>query len=901
MPAELTSFVGRNDELLDIERLASARRMVTLTGAGGSGKTRLALRTATRLADTSPDGVWLVDLGAVTEPLQVPRLVATTVGVLVEPGGDQNRALAAQLRGRRMVLCLDTCEHLLDATAALAETVLRTCPDVSILATSREPLGVEGEAVWRVPSLTDSDALRLFVDRATLAAPGFEEDPVLDEVRAVCTRVDHLPLAVELAAAWVRALSPGQIAAGLDDSFRMLAGGSRRAIPRHQTLLASMAWSHALLDDDEQTAFRRLAVFSGAFSLEAMTAVCGDDGPLGSDALDMVGRLVDKSLVTVRQGDDEVRYRLLDTVRQYGEEQLAAAGETELVRDRHLDHFLGLAEGAAPGLEVDQDTWRRELDSHHDNISAALLWGLALPTHRAERGRRLAAAMARQWFIRGQAAEGLESLARAVDLDPDDRSPLQGRLLAGTAMLGMVSGRTDLVADTAERGLGIATETGDEATRARCLTMAAYPYFFVDFERCQALCAEGRAAGEAAGDVFSRDWAAVVEAYTLQTRGRHDEAVALARLAYEGSWPRGDRFCAAFARGVESFVSMVTGDVRGGAAIGEHMLEIVTPLGDYFAVGTNTANAALAMGMNGNIAEARRLMAPIVRSLDSAPAVDVVGFMVTTGLLALWDGDLDDAVRWFERGVARLDDNPRDWTATRCLPGLVATLRRLGRTDEAADYAAKAVPLATGHDTPFELTYLIDEQALLVHGTNPDRARALHHDALALRTTHGLRTGFVDSLEGLTRLEADAGNHEEAVRLLATSDTARADMGYPRPPVAVAEHEALVGTLRAGLGEEPFATLWDDGASRSLDVAVAGVTRGRGPRTRPSVGWESLTPTELEVVRLAREGLSNPEIATRLYMSRSTVKAHLAHVYSKLGVANRTELATVAGAELGEE
>jgi len=905
LPVSLTTFVGRDAELDDIEQLVSERRLVTLTGVGGCGKTRLALRLGERLADRWPDGFWLVDLGSVSDPALVPGLAASAAGVLVEPGGDQVHGLAAQLGSRQMLLCLDTCEHMLDATAELTDTVLRRCPGVTLLATSREPLGVEGETVWRVPSLRHEEAARLFADRAELVAPGFDLDAAGDDVGLVCSRVDHIPLAIELAAAWVRALSPGQIAAELEDHHRLLAGGARRSIPRHQTLMASMQWSHALLEEQEQVWFRRMAVFSGTFTLDAAASVCGDEeSGDGSDpgALQVLGRLLDKSLVTVREARGEVRYRLLDTIRQYAEERLRAAGETEPVRDRHLDYFLDLAEGALPGLESDQDSWREMLESHRDNINAALQWGLSPPSERADKGRRLAAAMCRQWFIRSQSAEGLDFLDRAVDLDPADRSALQGRLLVGTAMLGMVSGHTDLVADAAERGLEIAAEVGDEVTRARCLAMAAYPLFFVDFERCQQLTTLAREAGQAAGDPFARDWAAVLEGYSLQTRNRHDEAVVLARLAYERSWPRGDRFTAAFARGIEIFIELVTGDLRAAVSIGDDVVRIVRPLGDYFAVGTNTVNAALAVGMAGDLAEARRMLEPVVRSLDREREVDVVGFMVPFGLVNLWDGDLQGAVSWFDRGVQRMTGTTaRDWTAARCLPGYVGALRRLGRLDEAAEWAATGVEVETEYGASYELSNVLDEQARLLRRDDPERARGVHLEALAIRRDIGLRTGYADSLDALAELEADARRHAEAVRLLAVSSAARDEMSYPRPPVDLPEHAGLVAELRTGLGEEEFDALWEEAAGRPLDDTVAVLMRGRGPRNRPQVGWQSLTPTELDVVRLVSEGLSNPEIAGRLYVSRSTVKAHLAHIYAKVGVGNRTELATLASSELAEE
>jgi len=341
---------------------------------------------------------------------------------------------------------------------------------------------------------------------------------------------------------------------------------------------------------------------------------------------------------------------------------------------------------------------------------------------------------------------------------------------------------------------------------------------------------------------------------------------------------------------------MLGGDVRAGAAIGQEAVGIATPLADYFAVGTNTCNAAQAVGMAGDIAEARKMMDPVIRSRDTAPETDVVGFMVPYGLMYLWDGDLEEAVVWFERGVRRMTAETRDWTAARCLPGLVSALRRLGRTEAAAEYAALAVTIENEFDAPYELANVLDEQARLVRDADPDRARDLHLEALVVRRTHGLRTCYVDSLDALAALEARAGKDAEAVRLLAVSDAGREQMGYPRPPVDQPEHDDLVAALRTALGQD-FAAPWTDAATGSLDDAAATLTRGRGRRDRPSTGWESLTPTELDVTRLTSEGLSNPEIGARLYMSRSTVKSHLAHIYSKVGVANRTELAVLAGAQ----
>jgi predicted ATPase/DNA-binding CsgD family transcriptional regulator len=882
-PVRLTTFVGRAAELAEVEELVRLRRLVTLTGVGGCGKTRLAGEVCQRLPSAA-----VVDLGLVSDPGVVPASVAAALGLPAEPTASPLPRLAARLADRELLLCLDTCEHVLDAAAELADELLRGCPGLSVLATSREPLGVEGETVWRVPTLRPDEAATLFADRAALVRPRFELTEHRAGVAAVCARVDNIPLAVELAAAWVRVLSPAQIATGLEESARLLSGRRRRSAPRHRTMQASMAWSHDLLTDRERVLFRRLAVFASTFGADAAGYV--DAEPDRSETLSLVGRLVDTSLVTTVEDAGQVRYRLLDTVRDYAEDRLVAAGEAEQVRDRHLDHFLALAERAEPGLDSDQDRWLELLDRDRANVDAALEWAL-VPGPRADRGRRLAAATARHWQLRGRTVEGLDALRRAVELAPTDESALQARLLTGTAMLAMVSGHPVLVTDATTRA---GEQPADDGTRARALTLAAFPVFFRDFADCQQRAAAAEQAAEAAGDPFARDFAAVLQGYSLQTRNRHAEAVAVARAAYDRSLARGDRFCAGFARGVEIFTTAVGGDVTGAVAVGREVLEIVTPLRDYFAVGTNTSNAAQALVLAGRLAEARRLMDPIVRSLATTPEADVVGFMVPYGLLHLYAGEPAEALRWFRAGVRRMSDGGQDWTAGRCLPGLVGALRRLGRTGEATEWAARAVAVESAFGAMYELSDVLDEQARLLAADDRVRARDVALQALTLRKAHDVRLGYPASLELLAVLGDDAA---EAVRLLALADALRAAAGAPLPAVDRAEHGELVAGLRDELGEAAFAARWRGGAAAEPDAVVAALTRGRGPRVRPPAGWESLTPTETEVVRLVSTGLSNPEIAARLYMSRSTVKTHLGHIYAKLGVANRTALARLASSQ----
>ena len=412
----LTRFVGRKAEVDTVVGLLSAQRLVSLTGVGGVGKTRLAVEAAARvLADDGfPDGVWLVELAHLTEPRLVAKAVAGVLGV--EEGDDQplEQLLAAHLRTRDVLLVVDNCEHLVDACAELLDTLLRTAPRLRVLATSRERLGVPGELAWTVPPLDvtgdegQPEAVELFVDRAVLVRPDFVPDAAGTEaVAAICRRLDGLPLAIELAAARLGALSVQEILDRLDDRFRLLADGFRTGLPRQQTLEAAVAWSHDLLTADEQRLLRRLAVFRGGFTLDAAEAVCAGAGVDAPAVLELLGRLVRKSLVVARQTpDDRTRYRLLETIRQYADARLAEADETSAHRRRHAELYRDLAERFHDEVQTGwaPSPWQARLEHELDNVRAALSWSLEHGA--AETAARTAGALFLSWqeghFIEGR-------------------------------------------------------------------------------------------------------------------------------------------------------------------------------------------------------------------------------------------------------------------------------------------------------------------------------------------------------------------------------------------------------------------------------------------------------------------------------------------------------------------
>lgn len=442
LPVHLTPFIGRERELAELLGLALMSRLLTLTGAGGSGKTRLARELAVR-ASTSFERVGWVDLVPITDGGAIAQHVAASLHIHERPNTPPLTLLIDALRDQRAILVLDNCEHVVDACAVLSEALLRACPGLTVLATSREALGVASETAWLVPPLSRKEAVQLFNERARLALPTFvASDANMSPVSEICRRLDGIPLAIELAAARVRVLSPEQIASRLDDAFRLLTRGSRSALPRHRTLRATMEWSFGLLGTREQVLLRRLAVFAGTFTLEAAEEVCAGD-PLGvEDILDGVTALVDKSLIVMAAGDGVARYRLLETVRQYGVERLEEANERFAVMSRFAAHYIAAVEVAAPfivGGPAAPGLIER-LRADYDNIRAAASWACDDPS-RAELALRFVGGLGWFWYTQGQFRDAREFENRALAFDASGIDPLiVGRARLASALTAFFQG-----------------------------------------------------------------------------------------------------------------------------------------------------------------------------------------------------------------------------------------------------------------------------------------------------------------------------------------------------------------------------------------------------------------------------------------------------------------------------
>jgi predicted ATPase/DNA-binding CsgD family transcriptional regulator len=614
LPAEVTRFIGRQQELSQIRAALGRYRLVTLRGVGGVGKTRLALHLAADLRCSFDDGVWLVELSALRNAQLLPRTVAACLDLPDEASGDPLDLLADHLAGRQLLLILDTCEHLVDSCAKLAEALLRAAPRLQILATSREPLDVMGEQALLISPLAvpdpgapaaGFDSVTLFVDRAEAMMPGFTLTAANQQaVVEVCRGLDGIPLALELAAVRLRTMSIEQIAARLDDRFRLL-GTARTRLDRHQTLIAAVSWSHELCTGGEQRLWARLSVFPGGFDLEAAERVCGGD-PLPADALfDTLGRLVEKSIVLWEH--DGHRYRMLDTIREYGAEQLAALGGQDELRRRHRDHYLGLAEQAAAGiLGGGQVGWLARLRQETPNLRVALDYCYACPGQE-EAGLRLTVLLRPYWLLVGLYSEGRRWHDRALAVDCGSRDGAWA--VYGAAVLALQHGDTETAGPLLARAEGLADDLRDRDLGAHVTDAQGVALFFAGDLAGAATCHENALASYAeigfSSPVAVSSFARLAAVCCLT--GELDRAIGLSEECLRLSEALGEQWARGTALWVRGAARWLSGDV--GRAIEDTLacLRIKEPLGDLYAITMAIDLLAICLVTQGDYARAAEL------------------------------------------------------------------------------------------------------------------------------------------------------------------------------------------------------------------------------------------------------------------------------------------------------
>jgi predicted ATPase/DNA-binding CsgD family transcriptional regulator len=893
LPPQFTSFVGREREVAELVGAVSGSRFVTLTGAGGCGKTRLALQVAGEVAHRYPGGGRLVEFAPVSDPERVPATAARVLGFREEEGRPALSTLCEQVAGLEALLVLDNCEHVVAACAQLAEALLEAGPGIRLLATSREPLGAPGEVAWRVPSLDRDASIRLFIERGAQARPGFaptaEETAVIADI---CGRLDGIPLALELAAARVRIMHPARIAAALDDRFRLLTGGGRTAVPRQQTLEASVAWSYDLLDDDERTLLRRLSVFAGGFTLEAAEHVCSG-GPLDAyGVLDLLARLVDKSLVQVRRSDaEEDRYGMLETIRLYARPRLVDGGEAGPTRDRHAAFFVGLAERAEPALALaGGPAWLARLEREHDDLRAALAWLDAAGTR--ESFLRLVTALTLFWELRGHLQEGGRWFARALAAE-HPASPTLARALWGATHVAMYG---DDFATAARRGpeaLAMAEATGDAWATARALNVLAYMRLFSEPEPARPDLERSIALGVEAGDNWAVADGLKMMTVTWLIQENHAELAGSAEALRVVAQRLDNRFFLAWHQCLLGWMAVRRGELGDAREALEASLQLCRQVGEPATGGVAVAMLGEVDLLAGAYDDASRRLTeflPQASATGGATAVPMAQTVLAS--VALARGEARVARGILEPLVPQMEalGAPVFSSWANCVLG--ASLLATGAVEAAERTLAAAERDGAGLGNPWLVALARYHQAEAARlGGELRRAEDLHHDALAMRARGGFLPGVAESLDALAALASTLESFAEAARLLGAAQALRTAHGLaPTSPVGAT---ALILT-QEGLGGDAFGAAWCEGNALSVDEALAYAARSRGERKRPSAGWESLTPTERAVVKLVAEGLTNPQIGARLFISRGTVKTHLAHAFNKLGMTSRSQLAAEA-------
>lgn len=885
LPPQLTRFIGRTGQISDVRALLADNRLVTLTGAGGAGKTRLAVEIAALLADEFSGGVWYVDLAPITDPELVPVATARSLGLPDQPGRSTLDTLIRFIGERNMLVVLDNCEHLLDATAALAIELLGACPGLRFLATSRESIAVDGEVTWRVPSLSLLDeAIDLFADRARRVCPGFVlTDTNATAVAEICRRLDGMPLAIELAAAQIRALSLEEILYGLHDRFRLLTGGSRRAVRRQQTLHASVDWSHTLLTEPERVLFRRLAAFMGGFHLDAAQFVASGHSIKGHHVLDQLTLLVDKSLVVAENARGRTRYRMLEMVRQYALEKLGESGEADDVRGRHRDHYTALAAILDNPSSDTHGQALEQVESEIDNLRAAFAW--SQENGDIEQAMSLASSLLPIWLSRGRIVEGAAWFDAVLAADGADLPrAVRARALADKALLNAWGLALDST-EQAQEAVAIARELDDPALLARALTacvgIAAYnaemarPYFAEAIEIARTLGDQWRLT-----QILGwKTYAAAVVGDLMGVREAGEEGRELAETI-------GDQFHSRYCRNWTGMAHYLQGDLAGEAARCREMIAEADAAGDILNRFLGLQNLALVSAFQGEISQAENAVGALIETGAVLSRVHEGVAHMAAGLAALARGDAAAAkeaqeLMWHHIGVH--DEIAAIFRWSRAETALAA-----GDLDAAQRWADEGIAATIGW---YRIMGLVPRARVAIAHGDPHRAERGLHEALAIAAETKTQTGIAEVFECLAAMACSTDSHREAARLFGAAYGIRQRIGAVRFRFHDAAYEASVATLRNAMEANDFEQAWAEGAMLSTDEAIAYAQRGRGERKRPSKGWASLTPTELDVVRLVRDGMGNKDIAARLFVSPRTVQTHLTHVYTKLGLTSRVQLA----------
>ncbi|MEO7519733.1 MAG: LuxR C-terminal-related transcriptional regulator [Acidimicrobiales bacterium] len=892
--------------MADLEWMLPASRLLTLTGAAGIGKTRLAVEAAGRQASCYHGGAWMVDLASVVDPNLVPRRVAEALRLPPEPGLDLTELLVTHRRSQRILLVLDNCEHVLEACAGLCETLLDGPAEVTILATSQHALGLERETIVPVApmSLPDrpyrvaadvalrSEAVALFCARAETAYPaGFRlTNEAAPSAVEICLRLDGIPLAIELAAARAGVLAVVEIAERLEDWFSLLTQGPSTAALRQQTLRTALDWTYDLLSPAEAALLRRLSIFTGGATLRAVEEVCVGGEVPRRQVLDLLSELVALSLVKADTSGHRARFRLLETLRVYGRVRLDEAGEQDALRSRHAQWCVGLAGEATHPLLAGDRIWVGTVAAEIDNIRSALEWAAAGQSPLL--GLRLALTVAYSCQIPGQLREGQEWLERTLRANAAAPADLRAKALWGIGMLAVLQGDVEGARPAVEESLAVARAAGLPQAEAAGLNRLGFVSIFTqDPLAAMPIIEESVALTRAAGDLpLLRNALALsgrVHLFLGDTTAARSVFQECYELAGEDDVPG---MCGALL-GL-GWTALVAGEHRRAQDLFGRALAVVRTGGERFEL-------ALVLSFLGDLAEARGQGSQARALLDEGLAhAREMGapFPLVRGLaglarVALSEGDLDAARGLIDEACTRARRARLPYAGVRCLHLRGAVLMAGGDLEGAETSFDEALATAKGNCDEAGVACARHLLARLARVRGHDNvAASLSCEALVAQACIPDAAGVAGSLELLAGLAVAGGRHAHAARLLGAAQATRDRSGCGRPSDEAVTWAADVARLRAEADRSTVDEAWAAGTGLSTAEVVALATKGRGTRDRPSFGTASLTPTERQVVKLAAAGLTNNEIAERLFVSARTVQGRLRRIFPKLGITSRRQL-----------
>jgi predicted ATPase/DNA-binding XRE family transcriptional regulator len=853
LPAPITTFIGREKEQWEVIQLITKYRLVTLTGSGGVGKTRLSIKVGEQVMGAYADGVWIAEFAPILDPSLVPRTTAIAIGLRDEPQRPIVDMLCDFLLEKQMLIVLDNCEHLLEACAQIVDTLLQHCPGLKILATSREPLGILGEAVYRVPSLglpdlqqllekfRDNESIRLFEERAQLIQ--FDFSLTLENAASVahiCQRLDGIPLAIELAAARVGTLSTEQIEEGLQGSLGLLTTGNRTALPRHQTLRRAIDWSYDLLSPSEQALFRRLFVFVNGWTLEAAARICIGEDLERHEILNLLTQLLMKSLIVMEQTQgQETRYRMLETIHQYAHEKLHSTSEETITRQQHLMYFVDLAEQAEPNLRSStMEIWLDLLESELDNIRGALVYGLK---NDVEAALRLASALWWFWHIRGHKSEGCDWLEQGLSIEEKERgeSPIQparmlirGKALYVAGFLMIMFHETDTGALLSEESLSIFRKLGMQGKRGAAYALwnlASVADRQLDFGRAKLLGEESLALFQEMNDKFGAAQCIVGLAFWAMYENNYEEGRILLEEHLTLRQEIGDKDGIADALHALGSLAFQQGNYKEAAARYRASLTLFREMRNRWSTSNVLSSLGRTAYAQGNYEEATIILEEAL-ALEQAVGdkFGIASRLNELGLVAQSQGDYRRAVQMHEQALELFYQAGNRIAASSALFNLGSIALLQSDYKQALKFFEEVFTICQEVGDKFGTAWALYGMAETERSQgNFGTAREHNLAAIAIFRTIGDRTyisqrvqGVAYCLEGLACLAFAHKQMKRAICLFSVSERLYSPLRFEMAAAKRFNYDQSILSARRALGEEMFATMWKAGESMTADEAV---------------------------------------------------------------------------------